>query len=223
MGASSDSTTWSQEQAQEWLENHSAYFAAMQNRENREALSILVAKIKNQYGLLPDSGAGRTRGGSEPNLKYSPGFVSFELRKSTSGFRLLVRGARDQYEGIVPPEYFVATRPPSLRMDFRDPLASLDTAWAAIQRSAAISKLASNPEGELDSLLSRITFDPDKCGGRPCVRHMRIRVTDVLEMLAGGAPAEEILEDYPYLEPEDLRACLAFAARWLDHPVLRAS
>lgn len=69
----------------------------------------------------------------------------------------------------------------------------------------------------------RITVDPAVCGGRPCIRGMRIRVTDILEMLAGGATEQEILADYPYLEPEDLRATLAFAAKSLDHPILRAS
>jgi len=52
---------------------------------------------------------------------------------------------------------------------------------------------------------------------------MRVRVADVLDMLAGGSTADEILVEYPYLEREDISACLVFAARWLDHPVLRAS
>ncbi|MFM7520365.1 MAG: DUF433 domain-containing protein [Planctomycetota bacterium] len=67
---------------------------------------------------------------------------------------------------------------------------------------------------------SRITVEPGKCGGRPCVRHMRIRVKDVLEMLAAGATEDQILVDYPDLEREDIRACLGYAARYLDHPVV---
>lgn len=74
-----------------------------------------------------------------------------------------------------------------------------------------------------ENLAERITVNPDMCGGRPCVRGMRIRVTDVLELLAGGMTYEEILGDYPYLEREDIIACIAFAAQWLNHPVLRAS
>lgn len=66
----------------------------------------------------------------------------------------------------------------------------------------------------------RITFDPDQCGGRPCVRGYRLRVTDVLDMLASGASTEEILTDYAFLEIEDIRACLSYASRQLDHPVL---
>lgn len=66
----------------------------------------------------------------------------------------------------------------------------------------------------------RITFDPEQCGGRPCIRHYRLRVKDVLEMLAGGATREEILEDYPFLEPEDIFACLEYAAENVNHAVL---
>jgi uncharacterized protein (DUF433 family) len=68
--------------------------------------------------------------------------------------------------------------------------------------------------------MSRITFDPAQCGGRPCIRGMRIRVKDVLELLAAWVTETEILADYPYLEQEDIRACLAFAAAEVDHPVL---
>ena len=68
--------------------------------------------------------------------------------------------------------------------------------------------------------LDRITFNPKQCGGRPCIRGMRIRVKDVLDLLAGGVPEKEILEDFPYLQPEDIRACLEYAAQGADHPVL---
>jgi uncharacterized protein (DUF433 family) len=69
----------------------------------------------------------------------------------------------------------------------------------------------------------RITIDPNVCGGRPCIRGMRVRVTDVLDLLAAGASNEEILDDYPYLEAADISAALAYAARQLDHPVLNAA
>jgi uncharacterized protein (DUF433 family) len=71
------------------------------------------------------------------------------------------------------------------------------------------------------SAIERITTDPDVCGGRPCIRGLRIRVKDVLDLLAAGATREEILADYPYLEAEDIVAVLEFAARQNDHPVLR--
>ena len=70
------------------------------------------------------------------------------------------------------------------------------------------------------SELHRITFNPKQCGGKPCIRGMRIRVKDVLDMLAGGATEKEILEDYPYLEPEDIRASLEYAAAQIDHAVV---
>lgn len=58
----------------------------------------------------------------------------------------------------------------------------------------------------------RITFNPKQCGGRPCIRDMRIRVKDVLDLLAAGVPESEILTDFPYLQPEDIRTCLEYAA-----------
>ena len=67
--------------------------------------------------------------------------------------------------------------------------------------------------------LSRITSNPGKCGGRPCVRGMRIRVTDVLGLLASGLSIKEILEEMPDLEAEDIFACLQFAAHKADAPV----
>ena len=71
-------------------------------------------------------------------------------------------------------------------------------------------------------LLARITIDPEQCGGRPCIRGMRMRVTDVLELLAAGETAQQILAEYPYLEAEDISASLLYAARRLDHPTIAA-
>jgi uncharacterized protein (DUF433 family) len=73
------------------------------------------------------------------------------------------------------------------------------------------------------SHLDRITFNPKQCGGRPCVRGMRMRVKDVLELLAHGASHEEILQDYSYLEEEDIQACLQYAAAQANHAVLQAA
>jgi uncharacterized protein (DUF433 family) len=70
------------------------------------------------------------------------------------------------------------------------------------------------------SFADRITVNPNQCGGRPCIRGMRIRVKDVLDLLAAKVPQSEILEDYPDLEPEDIQACIEYAAAQLDHPVL---
>jgi uncharacterized protein (DUF433 family) len=70
------------------------------------------------------------------------------------------------------------------------------------------------------NLLERITINPDQCGGRPCIRGMRIRVIDVLDLFAAGLTSEQILEEVRDLETEDLKAALQCAARTLDHPVL---
>jgi len=75
---------------------------------------------------------------------------------------------------------------------------------------------------QMKELADRITVDPEQCGGRPCIRGMRIRVSDVLDLFASGLSAAEILEEMPDLEPEDLQACLRLASRYLDHPVLVA-
>jgi uncharacterized protein (DUF433 family) len=71
--------------------------------------------------------------------------------------------------------------------------------------------------------MSRITIRPEQCHGQPCIRGMRIRVTDILEMLAGGMTHAQILTDYPYLEADDITAALAYAAREISHPVVTAA
>lgn len=71
--------------------------------------------------------------------------------------------------------------------------------------------------------LARITVNPEVCGGRPCIRGLRVRVKDILDMLAAGASREQILTDYPYLEDGDISAALAYAAAQADHPVLRVA
>jgi uncharacterized protein (DUF433 family) len=63
------------------------------------------------------------------------------------------------------------------------------------------------------NLLERITIEPAKCGGRPCIRGFRLRVSDILDLIAAGAGREEILADYPFLENEDVTAALTYAAK----------
>ncbi len=69
----------------------------------------------------------------------------------------------------------------------------------------------------------RIACDPAICGGRPTVAGTRMRVTDVLEMLAGGVSEAEIVADFPYVKLEDIRACLAYAASITEEPARSAS
>lgn len=73
------------------------------------------------------------------------------------------------------------------------------------------------PMGEL---LSRITSESGKCGGRPCIRGLRFRVSDVLDLLAAGMSHEEILAEHPDLEADDIRAALEFASRRVEHPAV---
>jgi uncharacterized protein (DUF433 family) len=70
--------------------------------------------------------------------------------------------------------------------------------------------------------IKRITVDPGQCGGRPCIRGMRIRVIDVLDLLASGLTQDQVLEELPALEREDIVAVLRFASSKFDHPVIAA-
>ena len=74
----------------------------------------------------------------------------------------------------------------------------------------------------MQELLARITVDPNRMHGRPCIRDLRITVTDVLTLLAAGQSRETVLREYPYLESADIDAVLTFAARQADHPVVPA-
>ena len=72
-------------------------------------------------------------------------------------------------------------------------------------------------------LLERITLEAGQCGGRPCLRGKRIRVSDILALLAAGASCEEILTDYPFLEQEDIFTALQYAALQSEHVVFSAA
>lgn len=74
----------------------------------------------------------------------------------------------------------------------------------------------------MSELLARITVDPQRMHGRPCIRDLRITVADVLGLLSAGQSRESILEEYPYLEEADIDAVLAYAARQVDHPIIAA-
>jgi uncharacterized protein (DUF433 family) len=69
-------------------------------------------------------------------------------------------------------------------------------------------------------LLSRITINPAQCGGKPCIRGMRIRVQDVLDLLSNGLTAQQVLQELPDLEADDIRAALAYASRAVNHEVI---
>ena len=75
----------------------------------------------------------------------------------------------------------------------------------------------------MNPLLTRITVNPQQCGGKPCVRGMRIRITDVLDLLANGLTSEQVLSEMPDLELDDIKACLVYASLKLNHPVVIAA
>lgn len=72
------------------------------------------------------------------------------------------------------------------------------------------------------SSIERITINPNQCGGRPCIRGMRVRVSDVLDLLANGLSPDQIIEELPYLEIADIEACLRYASLRIAHPVVSA-
>jgi uncharacterized protein (DUF433 family) len=77
-------------------------------------------------------------------------------------------------------------------------------------------------ERRMADFSERITINPEQCGGRPCIRGMRIRVVDILDLYAAGLTPQEILQEMPDLEMEDLTAALKYAAQRLDHPIVAA-
>lgn len=204
---------------EEWLDANSAWYRDVQLNENKQAIAELVTRIWRVYGILPEPPSSRDQSGEEPNLVYEPNFVSIEIRKTKPGFCLLVTPTKKIYEDLgIPPRLFATPRGPTPRLEIagKD---DIEWAWKAVQAAARKDRIPvlEEPSG------SRITIDSGVCGARPCIRGLRIRVSDVLDMLASGMDADDILREYPYLEREDIAACLQFAARWLNHPVLRAS
>ncbi len=122
---------------------------------------------------------------------------------------------------VGPPPSLVGSA--SFDMDVVIESVSVAAEYAQIQiASCYCSQTGINSEAMNIERLKRITVEEGKCGGRPCIRGLRIRVSDILDLLAGGASFEEILADYPFLEREDIPAAIEYAARQADHVVLQA-
>jgi uncharacterized protein (DUF433 family) len=98
-------------------------------------------------------------------------------------------------------------------------------AWTRRMRHVSVLCIWSNSHWRdlAVEVLERMTVNPEQCGGRPCIRGMRIQVSDVLDRFAAGLSPDAVLEELPDLEPDDLRACFHYAARRVDHSVLRAA
>ena len=204
---------------EEWLDANSAWYRDVQLNENKQAIAELVLRIWRVYGILPHPPSSANESPEEPNLAYEPNFVSIEIRKTKPGFRLLLKEPKKFYEDLgLPARLFAAEQGPTPRLEIagKD---DIEWAWKAVQAAARKDRIPVVQEQSE----SRITIDSGVCGGRPCIRGLRMRVSDVLGMLASAMDADDILREYPYLEREDIAACLQFAARWLNHPVLRAS
>lgn len=92
----------------------------------------------------------------------------------------------------------------------------------SVEKSELESRRATNAPNPHE-IMKRVVFDPEICGGRPRIAGTRMRVTDIVGMIAEGVSRDEILADYPYLKSEDIAAALAYAALAVDHRVLRAA
>jgi len=90
------------------------------------------------------------------------------------------------------------------------------------ERASVNSTFSESSGGAMADWKERITFNPKQCGGRPCIRGMRIRVTDILDLLLAGLSTKEILDEMPDLEAEDIEAAIRFARSRIDHPVIAA-
>jgi len=143
-----------------------------------------------------------------------------ELRTYSYGMKQMAKLAQAIVHG---PELVVlgtaANGPEALALiDAEDPdIAFLDIRMPGLTGLEAAREIVAR-----NGFADRITVNPEQCGGRPCVRGLRIRVTDVLDLLASGLSPEQVLEELPDLEVEDISACLRFASRRLDHPIVAA-
>lgn len=118
----------------------------------------------------------------------------------------------------------------TIRLDAAGLETSVNFGWIltwhfVLRRSDASSRaIPAGPQNYqvMSELLERISVNPEQCGGKPCIRGMRIRVVDVLCLLAAGLTVEQVLEEMPDLEADDLKAVFAYAAQRMDHPALAA-
>jgi len=149
------------------------------------------------------------------SMAWSQLFSRFQLAmlRSTNSKSLILKDRNlPPRPSIEPPAAALGARSSSThRISPRLSLMRLKTRGCILSALDAMAQLA-----------DRITVDPAQCGGRPCVRGLRIRVTDVLDLLAAGLTPDQILEELPDLEREDVAACLRFASRRIDHPIVAA-
>ena len=191
------------------------------------ALSLRVGTVHEWYAAR-DS-AGRWRFGPSKWVGYKHARATEYLSSSGKGG---VRAGGKTEEVL--PQWFEAVDPSSmLGKQLHAELTELLGRWGKRpRRPVGISILKSEmdayrqarqPAPSSEEGMSRIACEPDVCGGRPVIRGTRVRVADLIDLMASGAGRDEILSDYPYLTDADLSAALAYAARATSHLVIRAA
>jgi uncharacterized protein (DUF433 family) len=206
----------------EVIENIDRYQHAI--RKNRE-IQDRVAKVWSWYAIRDEkSGA----------WKFAPSkFIGY---RDTSAERYLAEAGKDgEFDGRaterVLSEWFKlperdSRRERELMDELRAFLADFGKAPGARARvSAPKADIPSmiQPAADVEALLSRISSDPEICGGRPCIKGTRMRVTDIVEAIAHGASQRELLADFDYLTADDIAAALLYAARATDHRIVRTA
>jgi uncharacterized protein (DUF433 family) len=185
--------------------------------KTRVTLDTLVAAFKD--GATPEEIAQQYPSVSLADV-YS--IIGYSLRRSADVEAYLAK--RGEYAGRVRTENEARFSPPGarerlalrggLQKSLRQSIQSVKEGAATYAAEDVAKKLG------LSYISERITVNPDQCGGRPCIRGMRIRVVDVLDLLASGLSAAEVLQELPDLEAADILAVMKFSARRLDHPIL---
>jgi uncharacterized protein (DUF433 family) len=160
-------------------------------------------------------------------------FVGYPDNSAKEYLRTYRKDANGGQTELVLREWYQPVRPDSkLERELMAALEQFLANWERAPRKAARISVVTPDDPEAgalvatslpEALLERIAINPRVLGGRPCIRGTRVRVSDILDMLASGATKAEILTDYPYLTADDISAALAYAAKAADHRVIRAA
>lgn len=200
------------------IENIMRYQVALDDEERGEKLRGLMSRVHAWYAVRPDG---------ERWLFAPSKFVGYV--DNTAAAYFLERGSRDgrKTEDILQ-QWFHSIEPGTrqantLDQALREFLRS--HGHSGPRKSARISLLAEVLDyvASVPETSGRVVIDPSICAGRPHIRNTRVRVSDILQLMASGVSSEEILDDYPYLNEADLRAALMWAAGAVDHRVMFAA
>ena len=196
------------------IKNVVRYQVALHDKERGAKLRGLMSRVHAWYAIRPDG---------EQWLFAPSKFVGYVDNSATAYF--LERGSRDgrKTENILR-QWFHPIKPGTRKADTlgqarREFLRS--HGHSGPRKGARIFLLAEvlDHVATVPEASSRVVIDPSTCAGRPHIRNTRVRVSDILQLLASGVSSEEILNDYPYLDEADIRAALVWAADAVDHRV----